>query len=69
VRRQKVQIELDERRACLHFVAWLHTRDESLASEHHSIDTYVHQEFDALLRSQGHRVPCRMERDNFALAR
>lgn len=55
--------------AGLYSIAGLHMRNESLAFEGHSIDAHVYQEFDPLLRSQGHRMTGCMERNDFPMAR
>ena len=50
-------------------VADLDARVKSFALQRHGVDADVHQHLDAFRRAQRHRVPGRVQRDDFAVAR
>ena len=56
IRRDVVQIELDQRRARLHLVSNLHLWRESLALQRNRVDPHVHQHFHVAGRLKRHRV-------------
>ena len=56
VRRDEVEVELDQRRASLHLIADAHPRVEPFPFEVHRVDADMQQDVDALGRANRHRM-------------
>src|SRR5258706_7250445 len=67
-RRDAVEIEAEQRLACPHDGAVRDVRLETVAAEGDRVAADVEEDFRAIRRAQGHRMPGSGDRDHFGVA-